>query len=256
MMEFDWTQEGELRELVPGVFGVQYERSPQETYLYWVTTLHMGQGLGGKFLDHLDRGTTWKIPVVMNQRFKGMLERRGWVPTAEYSPLDGDWTEVYVLPRRGEEVPMQDPERLRIVQERTEAFRVAVWPMIEAYMADPDGDLEATGTPGNPWGRFLRSTAPLEPPPQTDPRESLAAHVTQLPSVQGTLEGEYDGPLKVLRSRRIETRYEPEEELVSLDFEQFQIVLRWEQFVELMTYLNTTWGALLEARQEHRDLAP
>jgi hypothetical protein len=69
----------------PGVRAIVFD-VPDGIYIPWIHAEHEGGGDVGRYLDGLPRDRRIVFPTVMNQRLVGMLERRGFVQTHEWSP--------------------------------------------------------------------------------------------------------------------------------------------------------------------------
>lgn len=92
---------GLIGHLAPGVNGYQVV-TPRANYIPMLMATEEGHGDVGRFLDGLDRTQTWKIPCIISGRLIGMLERRGWRPTREYTARHDEWVDVWVLDPKGE----------------------------------------------------------------------------------------------------------------------------------------------------------
>lgn len=65
-------------------------------YIPVVMMQRRGRGDGGRFLDSLPRDRTVKFPCVISRVLVGMLERRGFVLTYEWSTEFREYVDVYV----------------------------------------------------------------------------------------------------------------------------------------------------------------
>ena len=70
--------------LAPGVRGYQIEVRKGEVYIPLIAAEEEGSGLVGLFLDALPTTITVKFPNVVNEKFLGMLQRRGFVCLIEH----------------------------------------------------------------------------------------------------------------------------------------------------------------------------
>ena len=67
-------------ELFPGVHGCAFAEG-DEIWIPLIRSVQEGSGQVGKFLDALDLRCC--VIMVCSKRLRGMLERRGWVPTKQ-----------------------------------------------------------------------------------------------------------------------------------------------------------------------------
>jgi hypothetical protein len=89
-----------LYELAPGVRGYVVE-DDGVIYIPMVVSTEPGKGNVGSFLDALPKQRTIKFPNVISARLEGMLTRRGYVLTEEWSEEFQEVVEVYMRERRG-----------------------------------------------------------------------------------------------------------------------------------------------------------
>lgn len=89
--DFDPRGENLLAEGVRGY--AMWMPSSNSILIPWIEAVNEGSGAVGRFLDWLPVGVAF--PVVINQRLRGMLARRGFVPEAR-DVGTGDHIEVWV----------------------------------------------------------------------------------------------------------------------------------------------------------------
>lgn len=71
-----------LEELAPGVVGYTSTHDGV-TYVPMIEATRPGNGDVGRYLDSLPVGT--RIPNIVNDQLEGMVRRRGWLLTYEFS---------------------------------------------------------------------------------------------------------------------------------------------------------------------------
>jgi hypothetical protein len=81
--------------LAPGVHGVIEERS-DGLYVPLIVADHPGHGDVGRYLNSLPHDRKVVVPMVVNERLRGMLARRGFVRRIVYEPVIEQYIEVFV----------------------------------------------------------------------------------------------------------------------------------------------------------------
>lgn len=71
-------------ELALGVWGHRFD-TPDGIYIPVINAIRPGSGEVGRFLDSLPRDRRVVFPTVLSERLRGMLERRGFVASVEWS---------------------------------------------------------------------------------------------------------------------------------------------------------------------------
>jgi hypothetical protein len=90
-----WTQLRTVEEIGKASGGYAVE-SDGAIYVPVVMMPRQREGDGGRFLDALPRDRTIKFPCVISHVLEGMLQRRGFSLTYEWSPEFGEMVPVYV----------------------------------------------------------------------------------------------------------------------------------------------------------------
>jgi hypothetical protein len=83
-----------LDELAPGVFGYTVD-SPNGLYVPLVIAKNPGNGDVGRYLDSLPTNRRVIVPDVLNPQLAGMLERRGFTLTEEWSASFDEMVPIY-----------------------------------------------------------------------------------------------------------------------------------------------------------------
>jgi hypothetical protein len=83
-----------LDQLGPGIFGLAFEH-PEGIYISLIVSEAPGQGNAGAFLDSLPTDRRIVFPVVVSDVLAGMLERRGFTLTYEWSDSWYEMVDVY-----------------------------------------------------------------------------------------------------------------------------------------------------------------
>lgn len=83
--------------LAPGVYGKRFA-GPEGTYFPIIYAAQAGSGAVSRFLDALPKDRVMKFPCVVSSRLQGMLQRRGFRRTLEWSPEAEEYVDVWVRP--------------------------------------------------------------------------------------------------------------------------------------------------------------
>lgn len=82
-------------ELAPGVWGYRCD-TPEGIYFPVINAARPGSGDVARFLDSLPRDRRVVFPTVLSDRLRGMLERRGFEVSVEWSDEFGADVEIMV----------------------------------------------------------------------------------------------------------------------------------------------------------------
>lgn len=79
--------------LAEGVLGYSIETS-EGLYIPWIQAEVEGDGRVGRYLDALPTDRRIVFPTIISARLVGMLHRRGFVPSVEWSAEAGEWVDI------------------------------------------------------------------------------------------------------------------------------------------------------------------
>lgn len=85
---------GEEPLVAPGVRAMVFD-TPEGIYIPMIIADREGSGDVGRYLDSLPKDRRLVFPTVISARLRGMLERRGFRETTEWSPEFQEHVEIH-----------------------------------------------------------------------------------------------------------------------------------------------------------------